>query len=410
MFGYVGIPTVATYVLLVAFAASLCLNFWLLKFRASVVSDSRLVDQPTPKFKPLELPSGWWTDTSNFQLERRAVFSKTWICISHRSRFVTAGDYVSYDFAGFRIFLILGKDGIIRAFHNVCRHRAFPVTPKAAGSVSVLGCRYHGWCYDTKGKLTKAPKFDHLPDFDKDRNSLFEIHCKLDEQGFIHVNLSGNTEVGNDKPACPDKIGKPAKVTSRSHFLYSLEHKAMFNWKVAVIGHSQGGRLNLRALMEPTCRPSLRVPSSLGMTPIGQLFFFPLSWVYTKSGSPFWYHITCSPDSAQQTTLRCDVYSSRKSDTSWPEGSMKERLDNQIKLSIIDHESFLEKLAGQDHRFDEIAIMKKVAEAMRIHRDRELAEEREIRPASVQQCKSASYAEAEEICQAVEAGSRSLAW
>jgi phenylpropionate dioxygenase-like ring-hydroxylating dioxygenase large terminal subunit len=60
------------------------------------------------------------------------------------------------ELAEFPILIILGKDHIIRAFHNVCRHRAYTITKKPAGSSLVLGCRYHGWSYDTKGNLVKV--------------------------------------------------------------------------------------------------------------------------------------------------------------------------------------------------------------------------------------------------------------
>lgn len=90
---------------------------------------------------------------------------------------------------GFPIFLIKGKDDQIRAFHNVCRHRAYTVTTKTAGSSLVLGCKYHGWSYDTQGKLVKAPKFDEVDGFLKEANSLFEIRTSVDSNGLVFVNL-----------------------------------------------------------------------------------------------------------------------------------------------------------------------------------------------------------------------------
>ena len=57
----------------------------------------------------------------------------------HSSRFKKAGDYFRMDIAGFPIILIQGKDGTIQAFHNVCRHRAYPIVNKDSGSSLVLG-------------------------------------------------------------------------------------------------------------------------------------------------------------------------------------------------------------------------------------------------------------------------------
>ena len=141
------------------------------------------------------------------------------------------GDYISQDIAGFRFFLILGKDNVVRGFHNVCRHRAFPVAVKASGSSTILGCKYHGWCYDTKGQLVKAPQFDGLEGFDKDANGLYEIETKLDEHGFLYINLSGSDE-GNAIPS-PTKSGRPGRIDQNSQFLHSCEFKGRFNWKLA---------------------------------------------------------------------------------------------------------------------------------------------------------------------------------
>lgn len=158
---------------------------------------------------------------------------QTWICLSHRGRFAKPGDYVAYELAGFRFFIILGKDEEIRTFHNICRHRAFPVAKKASGSAMVLGCQYHGWSYNTKGELTKAPQFDNVPGFDKSKNSLFEIHTKVDGSGFIHINLTGDQSSVNNNLPNPEKIGRPARVSPSSQFLHGWEIEGNYNWKAA---------------------------------------------------------------------------------------------------------------------------------------------------------------------------------
>jgi phenylpropionate dioxygenase-like ring-hydroxylating dioxygenase large terminal subunit len=114
---------------------------------------------------------------------------KTWLCITHTSHFQKPGDYLSFKIADFPFFLILGKDSILRGFHNVCRHRAYDVTRKVMGSSLVLGCRYHGWSYDTKGNLTKAPQFDKVPGFKKEDNGLFQIWVRTDPNGFVFINF-----------------------------------------------------------------------------------------------------------------------------------------------------------------------------------------------------------------------------
>ncbi len=108
------------------------------------------------------LPASWWVSEKIFELEKRAIFSKvgvalvpnffdvtieqirthinqSWILAMHSSRFTKAGDYFRLDIAGFPIIMIQGKDGTIQAFHNVCRHRAYPIVNKDSGSSLVLG-------------------------------------------------------------------------------------------------------------------------------------------------------------------------------------------------------------------------------------------------------------------------------
>lgn len=90
------------------------------------------------------LPASWYRSHAMFELERRAIFSKKWILKSHQQRFLNVGDFVRVTEAGFPLFIIKDKQGMIRCHYNVCRHRAYRVVYQESGKASILACKYHG--------------------------------------------------------------------------------------------------------------------------------------------------------------------------------------------------------------------------------------------------------------------------
>ncbi|CAG7948746.1 unnamed protein product [Penicillium olsonii] len=145
---------------------------------------------------PRALPASWYRSEAMYQLERRAIFSKRWLLLTHSSRFAQAGDYLEFTVANFSFFLIQDRDGNINGFHNICRHRAFPVIRARSGTAPIISCKYHGWSYGLKGNLSKAPRFETVPDFDKSKQSLLPVHVHIDKAGFVWVNLqAGETDV-----------------------------------------------------------------------------------------------------------------------------------------------------------------------------------------------------------------------
>ena len=90
------------------------------------------------------LPASWYSSPAMYDLERRAIYSKKWMLVSHEARIRSMGDFVRVTEAGFTFFLIKDRQGHIRAHHNVCRHRAYPLVQKDSGHISVLACKYHG--------------------------------------------------------------------------------------------------------------------------------------------------------------------------------------------------------------------------------------------------------------------------
>ena len=91
-----------------------------------------------------------------YEFERRAIFSKRWLFISHESWIRQTGDWLRYSFASYDIIVTRDITEAINIFHNVCRHCAYPVIEKeGTGNNSILSCRYHGWSYGLTGNWQK---------------------------------------------------------------------------------------------------------------------------------------------------------------------------------------------------------------------------------------------------------------
>lgn len=182
------------------------------------------------------LPASWYTSPQMYELERRAIFSKKWLLLTHKNRFVQAGDWLKTPIAGFEIVLCRDRKSDIHGFHNVCRHRAFPVVQGGeSGNARIFACKYHGWSYGLDGKLAKAPRYDELEGFDKSKNGFFSVHVKIDAAGFVWVNLDSS-----DHPEPWEKsfagIDKQDRFKAFNFDDFILDHdygmEGMYNWKI----------------------------------------------------------------------------------------------------------------------------------------------------------------------------------
>lgn len=152
-------------------------------------SSSRSSDTPSKPDPSRGLAASWYRSPDLNQLERRAIFHRRWILVTHSLRFSKQGDYLLFEIAGLSFFLVKDRDGNINGFHNLCRHRAYPIVESQSGTASILSCSYHGWSYSLKGKLSKAPRFDNVEGFDKAQHSLLPVNVFTDSVGFVYVNL-----------------------------------------------------------------------------------------------------------------------------------------------------------------------------------------------------------------------------
>src|SRR5206468_6505749 len=97
------------------------------------------------------------------------------------------GAFVTAEVAGEPILVVRDGQGTLRAFYNVCRHRAAQVINEPHGRVTKLRCRYHGWTYDLSGRLRGTPEFDGVADFSKEHEGL--VAMAVDTCGpfvFVH--------------------------------------------------------------------------------------------------------------------------------------------------------------------------------------------------------------------------------
>lgn len=147
------------------------------------------------KSEPIRaLPASWYTSPDMYQLERRAIFTSKWMLITHEVRLANSGDWLKFECAGYEYVITRDRKNQIHAFHNTCRHRAYPVVEGTSGRNQILACKYHGWSYGLDGKLAKAPWYEDVENFDKSRNNLFRVHVRTDINGFIWVNLNSSDE------------------------------------------------------------------------------------------------------------------------------------------------------------------------------------------------------------------------
>lgn len=182
------------------------------------------------------LPANWYTSHEMYELERRAIFSRKWMLITHMHRLQKAGDWLKFDIAGFPFVLCRDREGNINGFHNVCRHRAYPVVEGDKGCAKIFACKYHGWSYGLNGKLAKAPGYQELEGFDKSKNGLLRIHVRVDVNGFIWVNLDGKETPEVSWEEDFDGIDKQERYKDFNFDDYVFDHEwqmdGPYNWKI----------------------------------------------------------------------------------------------------------------------------------------------------------------------------------
>lgn len=178
------------------------------------------------------VPAAPYYDPTYFELEREAVFRRSWLQVGHLCELPETGSFIrrEVEVLAASILVVRGKDGAIRAFHNVCTHRGTQLVEEADGKRSTFSCPYHRWTFGIDGRLVSAPDFE--------RFNLTKADCDLPRipvevcGGFIFVNFSPvpaeglRAELG---PLAGQLEALPsAEATTFSEYVYDIEA----NWKL----------------------------------------------------------------------------------------------------------------------------------------------------------------------------------
>ncbi|WP_420397267.1 aromatic ring-hydroxylating oxygenase subunit alpha [Nioella sp.] len=159
--------------------------------------DQRAFDAIGQGFDPdpsraLSLRKEAYTGADWFAVDRKGILAKTWQWVCHVEKLRKPGSYVATQIAGHPVAVVRDRDGILRAFYNVCKHRAHELL-SGEGETTRIMCPYHAWVYKLDGQLVRAPETEHLEDFTPRDICLDAVQVE-EFAGFVFVNLDPDAE------------------------------------------------------------------------------------------------------------------------------------------------------------------------------------------------------------------------
>ncbi|GAB89685.1 aromatic ring-hydroxylating oxygenase subunit alpha [Gordonia rhizosphera] len=179
-------------------------------------------------------------DPEFYEKEREAIFRKSWLNVGRVERLPRKGSYFTKELPVINTSLIIvkGKDEVVRAFHNVCRHRGNKLVwddypnEETSGTCRQFTCKYHAWRYSLEGDLTFVQQEGEFFDLDKNEFGLKSVRCEVWE-GFIFINLDPAAQ------ALTDYLGDYGKGLEGYPFhemteVYSYRAEIGSNWKLFI--------------------------------------------------------------------------------------------------------------------------------------------------------------------------------
>ncbi len=188
------------------------------------------------------LPSNWYYDDAVFRREKERIFFREWLCVGRESDLAAAGDHRVLDVLGESILLVRNRDGVLRAFYNVCRHRGAQLCRGDSGAAPgkaaqggiaagrAIICPYHQWTYDLDGRLIAAPHLLQASAMQRSDIQLYPVGVEC-WGGFVFLNLSPATAapLQTQLGALPARLARYPLQDLR--VAQSIDYDVAANWK-----------------------------------------------------------------------------------------------------------------------------------------------------------------------------------
>ncbi|MEM1198445.1 MAG: aromatic ring-hydroxylating dioxygenase subunit alpha [Pseudomonadota bacterium] len=213
------------------------------------------------------LPAHWYYEPEIFRLEHEAIFYKTWWYQCHASDIANPGDYYAGAVMDQSIFLVRGDDGEIRAFYNVCSHRAHPLV-EGEGNARLIVCPYHQWCYQSDGRFRGARGRDTLKEWIPDNANLKPVRVES-YGGFLFVNLDADAApLAEQAPKLLQDMYDSCPKLDGLRRAERYERTVAANWKTVIDNNHECNHcaVNHKSLLELVDYESKAVWSDDGIT------------------------------------------------------------------------------------------------------------------------------------------------
>ncbi|MEZ5776176.1 MAG: aromatic ring-hydroxylating dioxygenase subunit alpha [Hyphomicrobiaceae bacterium] len=182
-----------------------------------------------PLSRARSMPAGFYTSPENFAAEKRHVLQKHWFFLCREETLANPGDYRAFDTVGGPIVLIRGRDGVLRAFANFCRHRG-SILLEGEGNAKRIVCPYHAWSFMTDGTLYGCPDMADAEGFDRVENGLVPVRMEI-WAGFVFATFN------REGPSLLEHLGDlPERMAShkldRMRNTWRITIRPRCNWKL----------------------------------------------------------------------------------------------------------------------------------------------------------------------------------
>jgi glycine betaine catabolism A len=200
-------------------------------------TEEELAPTRRPLLEASMLPPRAFVDESVAAWEAEHVFLGGWICVGHAAQVSGRGAYVTRQVGGESLLVVGDEHGVVRGFHNVCRHRGARLLDRPEGTARRLQCPYHVWSYGFDGALRSAPHTGALHDFDTSCHGLAAIRTEILE-GLVFCDVSGTAR------ALEEHVGWVAAQLARYRTAglrraAAISYDVAANWKAIAENYSE---------------------------------------------------------------------------------------------------------------------------------------------------------------------------